>query len=159
MLDGAEVVYVGQVQPSRNFMRMFTEVGRRAQPQATAVGKAMLAAQPDAEVLKVLVRAGMPTRTEHTITDPEAFLADLALVRRRGCALDDGEQELGVRCAAVAVPDAPRAMAMSVSGPLPRMPEDMVARAAPILARAAAEFSEDLGGASPPPARPVDATA
>lgn len=107
----------------------------------------------------MLVRAGMPRRTEHTITDPEAFLADLALVRMRGYALDDGEQELGVRCVAVAVPDAPRAMGMSVSGPTPRMSGDMVAKAAPILARAAADFSEDLGGASPPPARPVDTTA
>jgi IclR family acetate operon transcriptional repressor len=155
VLDGEEIVYVGQVQPSQNFMRMFTEVGRRATPHATAVGKAMLAAQPDAEVLALLKRGGMPRRTEHTITDPEDFLADLARVRERGYALDDGEQELGVRCVAVPVPDAPRAMALSVSGPLTRMSDDVVAEAAPILRRAAAEFSAELGG----PARHSDVTA
>jgi IclR family acetate operon transcriptional repressor len=159
VLDGEEIVYVGQVQPAQNFMRMFTEVGRRAQPHATAVGKAMLAARSDAEVLTLLRRTGMPKRTEHTITGAEAFLSDLALVRERGYALDDEEQELGVRCVAVVVPDAPRAMAMSVSGPLPRMSDDMVAKAAPILQRAAAEFSEDLGGTAPPAARPVGTTA
>ena len=149
VLDGEEIVYVGQVQPSRNFMRMFTEVGRRAEPHSTAVGKAMLAAQPDAEVLEVLKRTGMPGHTEHTITGHEAFLADLARVRERGYALDNEEQELGVRCVAVAVPDTPRAMAMSVSGPLPRMSDAAIAAAVPVLRRAAAEFSTELGGTPP----------
>jgi IclR family acetate operon transcriptional repressor len=148
VLDGEEIVYVAQVQPSQNFMRMFTEVGRRAKPHTTAVGKAMLAARPDAEVVDLLGRTGMPQRTEHTITDPAAFLADLERVRERGYALDDGEQEVGVRCVAVVVPDAPRDMALSMSGPLPRMSDDVVARAAPILHNAAAQISDQLGGAA-----------
>ncbi len=88
----------------------------------------------------------MPRRTEHTITDPDEFLADLQRVRERGYAIDDGEQELGVRCVAVVVPDAPRAMALSMSGPLPRMSDEAVAKAAPILHEAAAALSADLGG-------------
>jgi IclR family acetate operon transcriptional repressor len=146
VLDGEEIVYVAQVQPSQNFMRMFTEVGRRAKPHTTAVGKAMLAAQSDRAVLDLLKRTGMPRRTEHTITDPNEFLADLQRVRERGYALDDGEQEVGVRCVAVAVPDAPRPMALSMSGPLPRMSDDTVAKAAPILHEAAAAVSAELGG-------------
>jgi IclR family acetate operon transcriptional repressor len=145
VLDGEEIVYVAQVQPSQNFMRMFTEVGRRAKPHTTAVGKAMLASWPDQDVVQLLERTGMPRRTEHTITDPAAFLADLAHVRERGYALDDGEQELGVRCVAVVVPDAPRAMALSMSGPLPRMSDDVVAKAAPLLHKAAARIGADLG--------------
>jgi len=148
VLDGGEIVYVGQVQPAQNFMRMFTEVGRRTTPHSTAVGKAILAARPDAEVRELLNRTGMPERTRHTITEPATFLADLARVRDRGYALDDGEQELGVRCVAVVVPDAPRPMAVSVSGPLPRMADDVVAKAVPMLARAAAEFSAELGPAT-----------
>ena len=155
VLDGEEIVYVAQAQPSQNFMRMFTEVGKRAKPHTTAVGKAILATRPDAEVVDLLQHTGMAERTEHTITAPAAFLADLVRVRERGYALDDGEQELGVRCVAVVVPDAPRAMALSVSGPLPRMSDAVVARAVPLLHAAAAELSAELGGA----ARPVDATA
>jgi IclR family acetate operon transcriptional repressor len=157
VLDGEEIVYVGQVQPSQNFMRMFTEVGRRAKPHTTAVGKAMLADQSDSEVLDLLKRTGMPQRTEHTITDPDAFLADLARVRERGYAIDDGEQELGVRCVAVVVPDAPRPMALSASGPLPRMSDDVVAKAAPMLRRAAADISTELGVAARRP-HPVGTT-
>src|SRR3954471_12741407 len=50
VLEGEEILYVAQVQPSQNFMRMFTEAGRRAKPHTTAVGKAMLAAVPDETV-------------------------------------------------------------------------------------------------------------
>lgn len=145
VLDGEEIVYVAQVQPSQNFMRMFTEVGRRAKPHTTAVGKAMLAVEPDQDVLDLLKRTGMARRTEHTITDPDDFLADLQRIRDRGFAIDDGEQELGVRCVAVAVPGAPRAMALSMSGPLTRMSDDVVAMAAPILHEAAAQISVELG--------------
>ena len=144
VLDGEEIVYVAQVQPSQNFMRMFTEVGRRAKPHTTAVGKAILATQPDQTVLDLLARTGMVKRTEHTLTDPQAFLADLELSRERGYATDEGEQEIGVRCVAVTVPGAPRPMALSVSGPAPRMTDEMVARAAPLLHEAAAAISAEL---------------
>ncbi len=158
VLDGEEIVYVAQVQPSQNFMRMFTEVGRRAKPHTTAVGKAILAEEPDQAVLDLLKRTRMPRRTEHTITDPQQFLADLRRVRERGYAIDDGEQELGVRCVAVVVPDAPRAMAMSMSGPLTRMSDAVVSKAAPILHEAAAALSVELGAAIRGPV-PVDAEA
>ena len=39
--------------------------------------------------------------------------------------MDEGEQELGVRCVAVAVPDAPSRLAISVSGPAGRMTEEV----------------------------------
>lgn len=144
VLDGEEIVYVAQAQPSKNFMRMFTEVGRRAKPHSTAVGKAILAGRRDADVLELLRRGGMDRYTERTITSPQAFLDDLALVRERGYAVDDGEQELGVRCVAVAVPNAPRPMALSMSGPLPRVADDVVADAAPVLRRAAERIAADL---------------
>jgi IclR family acetate operon transcriptional repressor len=144
ILDGDQVIYVAQVQPSQNFMRMFTEVGKRAEAHSTAVGKAMLASRPEGEVRELLARTGMRRHTERTITSPEAFLDDLARIRERGYALDDGEQELGVRCVAVAVPDAPRRMAMSMSGPLPRMTDAAVSVAAPALTEAAARLSAEL---------------
>jgi IclR family transcriptional regulator, acetate operon repressor len=146
VLDGDEIVYVAQAQPTQNFMRMFTEVGRRVLPHATAVGKAILAEKDEAQVSELLKRTGMPRRTEHTLTTPRSLLADLASIRRNGYAVDDGEQERGVRCVAVTVPDAPRPMALSVSGPLPRMSKDVIATAVPLLRAAAAAISGELGG-------------
>jgi IclR family acetate operon transcriptional repressor len=147
VLDGDEIVYVAQVQPSQNLMRMHTEVGRRAMPHTTAVGKAILATVPETEVRELLKRRGMPRRTEHTLTAPRLLLAELERVRERGYALDDGEQELGVRGVALTVPDAPRPLGLSVSGPLTRMSDDVIERAVPILSRAAANISAELAGA------------
>jgi IclR family acetate operon transcriptional repressor len=71
----------------------------------------------------VLRRAGMPARTPATITAPDGFLAELVRVRAQGYAVDDGEEEVGVRCLAVAVRDLGGQVlaAASVSGPAERM--------------------------------------
>ena len=143
MLDGDEIVYVAQAQ-SRRSMRMFTEVGRRVLPHCTAVGKAILAQMPQEQVADLLRRTGMPRHTEHTITDPAAFAEALVWVDAHGYAVDDEEQEHGVRCVAVAVPDAPTRLGLSVSGPATRMTEAVVERAVPILRSAAADLSRDL---------------
>jgi len=149
MLDGDQIVYVGQVQ-SRQSMRMFTEVGRRVSPHCTAVGKALLATIDPAEVRALLGRTGMQAHTGQTITDPLAFAAQLERVLEQGYATDEGEQELGVRCVAVAVPQAPSRIAFSVSGPATRMTDDLVARAVPLLTDAALRFSDDLASGPVP---------
>lgn len=128
VLDGDLVAYVAQV-PSRHRMRMFTEVGRRVLPHASGVGKAMLATLPDRRVREILARTGQPEYTPTTLTTAEALLADLRETRRRGFAIDDGEQEVGVRCIAVAVPGASPPAALSISGPAARMTDAIVARA------------------------------
>ncbi len=120
VLEGGEVVYVGQVQ-SRRSMRMFTEVGRRVQPHCTGVGKALLAQLPEDEARAVLGTQPLPAHTSYTVTDPKQLLTQLALAREAGYVVDDQEQEIGVRCIAVAVPGAPTPTALSVSGPEARI--------------------------------------
>jgi IclR family acetate operon transcriptional repressor len=143
MLDGDEVVYIAQV-PSPHSMRMFTEPGRRVQPHCTAVGKALLAELPPGEARALLERDGMPAYTPATITDPDLLIAHLEVIRKQGYAVDEGEQEVGVRCFAVAVPDAPGSLAISTSGPQARMTDDAAARIVPALKRAAREISETI---------------
>ncbi|MEV0690109.1 IclR family transcriptional regulator [Streptomyces sp. NPDC050388] len=143
LLDGDEVVYVAQV-PSKHSMRMFTEVGRRVLPHSTGVGKALLASFPPEDVRALLARTGMPAATDRTITTPEGFLAALDEVRRQGYAIDDNEQEIGVRCLAVPVPDSPTAAAISISGPAGRVTESATERIVPVLQQVARELSEVL---------------
>jgi IclR family acetate operon transcriptional repressor len=143
LLDGDEIVYVAQV-PSKHSMRMFTEVGRRVLPHTTGVGKALLADVAPEEVRALLARTGMPAATERTITTPDGFLSALAEVRRLGYAVDDSEQELGVRCLAVSVPDAPTAAALSVSGPAGRVTEAATERIVPVLRQVARDLSRSL---------------
>ena len=149
ILEGDTCVYVSQV-PSPQSMRMFTEVGRVVMPHCTGVGKAILTMLDDDQVRRLLERTGMPGRTEHTLTTVEAMITALHTARRLGYALDDGEQELGVRCVAVPLTGLPFLAAMSVSGPSSRIRMDDVARIGPKLAEVAAEASKNF--------RPVDST-
>ncbi|MGC0362657.1 IclR family acetate operon transcriptional repressor [Rhodococcus sp. 27YEA15] len=146
VLDSEMVVYLSQV-PSPHSMRMFIEVGRRVRSHDTGVGKAILAQLGDAEVKSIVERAGMdtPTPTSHATLD--SLLIDLAEIRARGYALDEQEQELGVRCVAMSVPGAPVPMAISVSGPISRVTDDFIARAVPELTAAAARISSALDNA------------
>ncbi len=140
LLDDTMAVYVYQV-PSEHSMRMFTEVGRRVYTHCTGVGKALLMQLPDEAVRQIVARAGMTAQTAFTLTDPDALIADLELSRHRGYALDEGEQEIGVRCFAVPVPDAPIPTAISVSGPAARVTIDSADHIVPLLVRVAKELS------------------
>jgi IclR family transcriptional regulator, acetate operon repressor len=143
MLDGDRVVYVAQV-PSRHSMRMFTEVGRRVYLHSTGVGKALLAQLPRQTAREIVERAGMPRRTPRTITDPDEFMAELDRISQQGYAIDDGEQEAGVRCVAVPVLGGPGQTALSVSGPEGRVTMESVPQFAELLQASAAELAAEL---------------
>jgi IclR family acetate operon transcriptional repressor len=144
VLSGHQAEYVAQV-PSRYAMRMFTEIGRLVDLHSTGVGKALLARLDVAAVRDVARRSGLPRHTEHTITTEIALRAELDRIREEGFAIDDEEQEIGVRCVAVAVEaDMLSGMAVSVSGPTARMADAVVARAVPLLRAAAARLAEEI---------------
>ena len=131
VLDNDMAVYVAQV-PSPHAMRMFTEVGRRVHLHCTGVGKALLK------------RAGMPASNENSYTTPDALIRDIELSRSRGYAVDEGEQEIGVRCFAVPVPDAPTLTAISISGPAARLTLKSATKVTPLLKRVARDIASEF---------------
>lgn len=143
VLDSDMVIYVAQV-PSQHSMRMFTEVGRRLHTHDTGVGKAILAQLDDEVVRGIVTRAGMPTPTARSIGAIDDLLAELKLIRERGYSIDEEEQEIGVRCFAMAVPDTPTPAAISVSGPVSRVDEYFADKAVPVLRKAAKAISDEL---------------
>lgn len=143
ILEGSSAVYVAQ-QPSRHSMRMFPEIGRRVNLHATGVGKAILSLLDDEQVQALVERAGLPTPTPNSHRTLQSLMDDLTQIRGRGYAVDNEEQEIGVRCYAVPVPGAPSQMAVSVSGPLSRVDDAFGAQAVPKLLAAAASIGEDL---------------
>jgi IclR family transcriptional regulator, acetate operon repressor len=144
VLEGHEVVYVAQA-PGRHSMRMFTETGRRAAAHSTAVGKAILAEMPDEAVDALFGSESMVSQTQNTITAMSTLKRELRAVRRRGYATDEEEQEVGVRCVAVAIPDSTIQGAVSISGPVGRMTEEILDAAIPKLKQAAARLTADFG--------------
>ncbi len=143
VLDGTKAVYVAQV-PSAHSMRMFTEVGREVFLHCTGVGKALLTQLSDDTVRSIVARTGLPGQTANTLIDVTALLADLEQSRHRGYAIDEGEQEIGVRCFSVPVPDAPTLTAISISGPAARVSKESATRIVPLLKRVAAELSTEF---------------
>lgn len=101
-MDGTSVVYLATRQ-SQHYLRPFTRVGRRLPVHSTALGKALLATHTDEEVRRLLPRR-LEAVTEHTVTDREMLIEELALVREQGYAVDREENTLGLRCFGVAVP-------------------------------------------------------
>lgn len=147
VLDGDMVTYISQAQ-SPHSMRMITEVGRRSSLHGTGVGKAILAELDDERVQRLVNQAGMRPNTPKTISSMSQLFNELDAIRARGYAIDEEEQELGVRCLAMAVPGAPTPMAISISGPITRVTEDFAARAIPHLRSATSQLSAALAVAN-----------
>lgn len=140
-----DVVYIDKVE-NEHSVRMASRIGSRIPAYRTAVGKAMLAwLGPDA--VRAVIEAGLPSVTPWTITDPEAFRAELERVRRRGCAIDDRENEPEVRCLAAPIFDHTEAVAgaVSLSALTSRLAPARVREVTPLVIQTAAEISRALG--------------
>jgi DNA-binding IclR family transcriptional regulator len=127
VLDGHTVVYRAKVDPPTGAVRLTSTVGGRNPAHSTAVGKLLLSyALPDDAAVEAWVGdRALPRRTEHTLTTAGALAAELRIIRVRGWAADDQENEPGVTCVAVpaflASPTVPSG-AVSVSAPAYRTP-------------------------------------
>ncbi|MFF7898397.1 IclR family transcriptional regulator [Streptomyces sp. NPDC088817] len=144
--DFPHVVYVDKVD-SPLPVRMASRVGSTQPAYCTSVGKAMLA-HAGAAVVDAVIAAGLAPRTANTITDGDALRAELARTRARGWAIDDVENEAGVRCVAAPVFDATGAAthAISVSAPGERLPAERIPQVAPLVTAAARAVSQQWGG-------------
>jgi DNA-binding IclR family transcriptional regulator len=151
ILDEGQVFYVEKVESQRS-VRTGCTVGSRAPAYCTAVGKAMLAELPEAEVSKIVRRWGLKPVTANTITTASALKAELGAVRLRGYAIDQEEKEEGLRCVGAAVRGHSGKLfaAMSVSGPAFRMTKKRIPEIGRAVMSAANELSAELGYESAP---------
>ena len=149
VLSGDNIVYLEIIESSKT-VRLAARIGDRDTVHSTALGKAIAAQLPEAEVRSLLQRSGLPRRTANTITRAAEFVKHLDLVRRHGFALDNQENDIEGRCVAVAIP-APRVQyAISVSGITSRFPMSKTAEVAREMRQVISELSEQ----SLPPIKP-----
>ncbi|MFK4102880.1 IclR family transcriptional regulator [Streptomyces sp. NPDC019531] len=115
VLRGTEIVYVNKIHGHRA-ARSPSRIGARLPAYCTGVGKALLAFDPDAA--EASIAAGLQTRTEYTLSDPDRFRADLRRIRQDGIAYDRQEAVLGLTCVAVPImgPAGRPVAALSVAG-------------------------------------------
>jgi DNA-binding IclR family transcriptional regulator len=144
VLDEGEARFVDLVQ-SNQAIRI--SVGGRFPAHCCAVGKAMLAFQPEELVDEIIERQGMKACTRNTITSRSRLNAELQLVRELGYALDNEESTEGIKCLAAPIRDFTGEViaAIGISGMASRLSEDRIPRLADAVSRAATELSRRLG--------------
>ncbi|MFK0113006.1 IclR family transcriptional regulator [Streptomyces sp. NPDC091217] len=123
-----------------------TRVGTTRPMHCTAVGKAWLAGLSGPRLAKVLEYLPLRAYTPATITTAAALGRELAVIRRRGWAVDDGEMSpsLGSCAAAVFGPDGEPVAAVSVWGPRTRITRRLE-RIGPVVASTAEALTLRLG--------------
>jgi IclR family acetate operon transcriptional repressor len=146
VIDGDQLLTVAQAD-GPNLIAVADWTGRCVPLHSVAAGKVLLASLPEREVLR-FVRRGLTRFTEHTITELEPLLEELARVRRRGYATAFGEFDQGLNAVAAPVHDARGSViaAVDVWGPAFRVTPRRVPELVQQVREAAAAVSVRLGG-------------
>jgi len=117
VLDGTDIVYVLRV-PTHKIMSISLGVGSRLPAYCTSMGRMLLSALPEAELMKCLQASTLEARTKYTVTDVKELAAKVAQARKQGWSLVNQELEEGL--VSMAAPITNRAgqtvAALNISG-------------------------------------------
>jgi DNA-binding IclR family transcriptional regulator len=118
-------------------------IGRTLDINCTGVGKALVAFLSDEQFNQLIRSKSFARHNDNTIVTTKALKQELARVRELGYALDDEEDELGLRCIGTPIFDADQktVAAVSVAGTTADIPLERVQALAVTLKQTAAEIS------------------
>ena len=136
-IDGIQAVYIDKVESARNVVRLVSMVGKSIPLYCSGVGKAMLADMPDSKILSVWNQSEIQKITEYTIQD----------IRQKGYALDNEENEPGVRCIAVSLKgfQGKPSHAISISAPKDRMDPGRISKLRELILRTKEKIEKETG--------------
>jgi len=100
--NGPRVTILDVVESNQD-LKITAPRGSSLPVMAGAIGKVFLASLADEKAAVIIKENGLPRYTEHTVTDPEAYLRQVRMTRERGFGDDDEEYIAGVRAAAAPV--------------------------------------------------------
>ena len=134
-----EITYLDQIE-SLYAVRVAGGVGVRMELSSSAVGKAILSALPDEDMLALVDRLPLTRFTDHTITDKESLLREIALTKERGYGINCSESWEDVYTVGVAILNVSGRPigGLSIDGPLNRM----------VSGRLQAQIASDLKAAA-----------
>jgi DNA-binding IclR family transcriptional regulator len=150
ILEGNEAVLIDRVEASGSSAGA-DWVGRRLDVNCTGVGKALAAWLPDEQFGEVITAKRFARHNDNTIVTIGGLKRELAKVREQGYALDDEEDEIGVRCIGVPVFDGYKrpVAAVSLAGTTDQIPLYRVRTLALALKQTASAISFQLGSRVP----------
>lgn len=144
--DGTDAVYIDKVESFSNGIQMISRIGSRVPLYCSGVGKALAACMSEAEVHELWERSHIVRITDHTITDYEKYVEELKITRQRGYAVDNEENESGVRCVAASLNDHAEQIryAFSISAPVSRMGDERIQELATYILNTKEQIEKEL---------------
>lgn len=142
VLDGVHCIVLAAIEGSDR-LRVVVTAGERTPVQATAMGKAILAAL-DEEAFERLLHRGLPEPAAHWHTlEPEELREDVEAARRRGYAVTQRDGYPGVWSVGAALPvQGETLMSISVDLPAYSATEDQLHDVGRLLATRTSRFAE-----------------
>ncbi len=142
-----ESIYIDRV-ANDGFVQFSSYVGMRWPAHSSAVGKALLAFLPDAELHRTLKHMTLHKVTPRTITSRRALETQLASFRRLGYTWEMEEGEMGVACVAAPLfgQQDDVVAAVSATGTIQQIPKNRVATTGALVKKYAHLMSARLGG-------------
>jgi DNA-binding IclR family transcriptional regulator len=143
-LDRGTLLFLRTVGHPSNYYT-YSDAGDRLPLHANAMGKAILAYGGEA-LLQDAMREPHAF-TERTIVSIEKMRRELAAIRARGVAINDGEWTPGLRAVGAAIFDRKGAViaALAIGGPTPEMNKTAMEKASRMAVEAAGKISALLG--------------
>ena len=143
--DGIHHLTVNKVDGPQTF-RVTSDPGHLGALHTTSVGKALVAFAEEEDRERLLEELPLEPLTALSITDRDAFRAEIEKVRRQGYAVMDEENELGMRAVAVPVFNSQGIAFASLATAVPvfRLSMEALVALVPLLQAAAVELSARL---------------
>ena len=145
--EGNNILYIYKIEAKIGTIRMVSHVGMIHPMYCSGVGKAIMATLPETEVRKIWNESIIEKKTEKTITNFAQMQETLVKIKENGYALDDEENEKGVRCIAACLRGYQKEVkyAFSISGPTSRMTRERVRELSVDVLKVQEELSRELG--------------
>jgi DNA-binding IclR family transcriptional regulator len=147
ILDGGVATLIAKVDMAAT-QKVATWVGKRIDIHCTSLGKCLTAHLAETDLDSLVREHGLLRHNENTIASLSRLKRELSKTRALGYAIDDEEEEIGIRCLGVPVFGANHNViaAISVSGTVSRMQPEQCGVFIDELKRCASEISARLGG-------------
>jgi DNA-binding IclR family transcriptional regulator len=146
LLESGQAVLVERIE-APGLIKIGTWVGKAMDANSTAVGKALLAYLDDDRLGAQFASKCFVRHNHRTIVSLAELKEDLARVRELGYAVDDEEDELGVRCIGAAIfdRDGRSVAAISIVGTVAQIPERRTHEFGMLVRQFASGISAQLG--------------
>jgi len=146
VLSDTEIVYVDKVDSPRP-LGVMSKIGQRGPVYCTALGKVLMAFQPEDEQSRIIHKIRLTPFTARTITSKQRLMEELRVIRKQGYSLDRREIEEDVECIGAPIQNhlGNVIAALSISGPQRKIDTPQEKQFIRDVVKAAALVSSKLG--------------